>query len=978
MLRSLYKMLLVAYLSLIVSSSGADDPSRWGLPDGAKLRIGRGGGGIAYLPDGSRLVVANSIGIWLYDTQTYQAVDLLFTGEAAGIGSITFSPDGEMLASVSGKTIRLWNFVTGEYKQTLTGNRWGIRSIAFSPDGRTLASGGGDRFRDEIHLWDVVTGEHKDMFRGHRNMVNSVAFSPDGQTLASGSSLVISHGSPQGDTIRLWDVVTGEHKGALTGHTREVMSVAFSPDGSTLASASLDSTVRLWDVVTGEHKKTLTEHTGAVTSVAFSPDGTTLASRSQTVKLWDAVTGQPKHTLNGGGNRVVFSPDGTTLASGTSLWDGVTGEHKHTLTGHHRIGMIVAFSPDGNTIASRSGGSWEEIHLWDVGTGRHNKVLTLPMYGLLNPDWRTRASVSGLEIRLWDGVTGETKHILTTGYTDQNAPGAAIVAFSPDRSTLVSVGYNDSGIDLWDVVTGEHKHALTGLRGYRFTDGYGEGGSVAFSPDGEIFASGGIDGIALWEVATGVLKRTIRKHRGVHRVAFSPDGSTLVSVSGRPYDFEGGDIRLWDVVTGEHKHTLTTEHKYGVSTVAFSPDGSTLASVGPDDNGIYLWDVVTGEHKQTLAASASSVVFSPDGRTLASGGGGTILLWEIVPSANANPMGVPQVALRIIPSPVQSPYRGEEITFTLHIEGGENVAGYQASVQFDTSALRAVEIAYGDYLPEGAFFVPAFAEQGRVTFAATAIGGVSNGDGTLATLTFEVIEVKASTLSLFDVILTDSAGQTTLPRVEHGQVTAAAQLFGDVNRDGIVNILDLTRVASSFGQTGQNEADVNGDGVVNIVDLVKVAGALGNEAAAPSVQLQALVMLTPADVQGWLLEARGLDLTNSTVQRGIHFLEQLALALTPKETALFPNYPNPFNPETWIPYSLATDAEVQIAIYDTKGTVVRRFDLGHQGTGYYTDRARAAYWDGRNAAGESVASGVYFYQLRAGDFTATRRMVILK
>jgi hypothetical protein len=346
----------------------------------------------------------------------------------------------------------------------------------------------------------------------------------------------------------------------------------------------------------------------------------------------------------------------------------------------------------------------------------------------------------------------------------------------------------------------------------------------------------------------------------------------------------------------------------------------------------------------------------------------------------------PAPVVRITPSPVRSPYRGKQITFTLHIADGENVAGYQASVQFDTDALKSVGTAYGDYLPEGAFFVPASAERGHVTFAATAIGEVGYGDGTLATLTFEVVEPKASTLNLFDVILTDDAGQTSTPRLANGQVTAAAQLFGDVNRDGTVNILDLILVSSSFGQTGQDDADVNGDGIVDIVDLVLAAGAFDKAAQAPSIHPQVQGMITSMDVQGWLLEARRLDLMDPTVQRGIHFLEQLAAALTPKDTALFPNYPNPFNPETWIPYSLAKDAQVQIAIYDTKGTVVRQFDLGHQRAGYYTDRARAVYWDGRNVNREPVASGVYLYQLRvsssrsigADDFTATRRMVILK
>ena len=112
-------------------------------------------------------------------------------------------------------------------------------------------------------------------------------------------------------------------------------------------------------------------------------------------------------------------------------------------------------------------------------------------------------------------------------------------------------------------------------------------------------------------------------------------------------------------------------------------------------------------------------------------------------------------------------------------------------------------------------------------------------------------------------------------------------------------------------------------------------------------------------------------------QKGIIFLEQLLAALVPKETALLPNYPNPFNPETWIPYQLANDADVTLTVYDTNGTPVRQFDLGYQPVGFYTARTKAAYWDGRNEHGETVASGVYFYQLQAGDYTDLRRMVIL-
>ncbi len=137
-------------------------------------------------------------------------------------------------------------------------------------------------------------------------------------------------------------------------------------------------------------------------------------------------------------------------------------------------------------------------------------------------------------------------------------------------------------------------------------------------------------------------------------------------------------------------------------------------------------------------------------------------------------------------------------------------------------------------------------------------------------------------------------------------------------------------------------------------------------------------MLTTTDFHGWLAQAQGLDLTDATLQKGVIFLEQLVLALTPNKTALLANYPNPFNPETWIPYHLAHAADVTLAIYDTKGVTVRRLDLGHQPAGYYTDRTKTAYWDGRNNLGEPVGSGVYFYQLSVGDFSAIRKMVILK
>ena len=200
----------------------------------------------------------------------------------------------------------------------------------------------------------------------------------------------------------------------------------------------------------------------------------------------------------------------------------------------------------------------------------------------------------------------------------------------------------------------------------------------------------------------------------------------------------------------------------------------------------------------------------------------------------------------------------------------------------------------------------------------------------------------------------------------------------DVNRDGVVDIHDLVSVAQQYGKTGTNNADVNGDKVVNVDDFIVVAAAVDTAAAAPAARAKVQSHFTEAQLQQWLTEARASDNTSRTYQRGIAVLEQLLAMFTPQETKLLANYPNPFNPETWIPYQLAKPAEVSLTIYDLQGHVVRDLDLGHQRAGIYQSRTRAAHWDGKNAVGEAVASGVYFYTLTAGDFTATRKMLILK
>ena len=200
----------------------------------------------------------------------------------------------------------------------------------------------------------------------------------------------------------------------------------------------------------------------------------------------------------------------------------------------------------------------------------------------------------------------------------------------------------------------------------------------------------------------------------------------------------------------------------------------------------------------------------------------------------------------------------------------------------------------------------------------------------------------------------------------------------DVNADGVVDVSDLDLVIKRLGQAGPNEADVNDDGVVDALDVAEMAGVVNQEAAAPSPHAIRLANLTAADVQDWLTQLQSLNLTDPKLLRGIFFLEQLLSVLIPKETELLPNYPNPFNPETWIPYRLAEDSFVALTIYDQQGRVVRRLAVGHQTASVYEGRSKAIYWDGRNEVGDRVASGIYFYTLTAGDYSATRKMVIRK
>ena len=330
-------------------------------------------------------------------------------------------------------------------------------------------------------------------------------------------------------------------------------------------------------------------------------------------------------------------------------------------------------------------------------------------------------------------------------------------------------------------------------------------------------------------------------------------------------------------------------------------------------------------------------------------------------------------------------------TFTLHINAEKvtDLAGWQFDLTFDPDVLEVAEVSEGDFLKTSGgttFFQQetidnAAGEITGLTAALISEGGVT-GTGTLLSVTFLAKAGGESQIDLRDFQLGSSTGEIIPAGVPKFVITVESQPTWDVNADGQVSVLDLILVAQHLGSdaSANSKVDVNRDGVINIQDLILVAQHLGEStaSAAPSAIAIDGLELDPAMVQAWIAQAQVEDDGSIAFQQGIANLERLLTLFIPEETALLHNYPNPFNPETWIPYQLAEPAEVTLTIYAVNGTLVRTLLLGHQPAGIYQTRNRAIYWDGKNEVGESVASSIYFYTLTAGDFTATRKMLIQK
>ena len=653
--------------------------TEWYVSEEPRARLGKGIiGQIKYSPDGTQLAVGSSIGIWIYNAHTGKELNLL-TGHTKDTGCIAYSPNGRILASggtVDTGTVCLWDPNTGEHKGTLGEHEEFILYLEFSPDGSILASGSVD---ETIQLWDVVTGKHKATLEGHTGGRRLMVFSPDGKTLASADDLRWVPISKDDKTIRLWNIETGQHKSTLENPDFRANSIAFSPDGDTIATGGWDKdididlsvgAVRLWDAATGEHKETLIkERTDSVFTVAYSPNGASLVSGSKdgTIRLWDTATYQFKASLTGYPDAIAFSPDSNKLAIASQdkkirLYDAVNGEHQLTLTEHTDEIYNLVFNPDGRTFAGIGGDS--TIRLWDAVTGEHLQTIightrSVSSISFSSDGSRLATAGNGAPdgpsgdkiIRIWNAQSGDLQSTLKVPIgrwlNASYRKRIDAVSYSPDGKTLASAS-EDGTIRLWDVGSAKPRLiTFEGLRGAQASDllqAYSMDGFVlAYSPDGKTLASSSRDNltrdttIQLWNAFTCKHKSTLTPERfdAIYSIAFSPDGHVLAAGGRR------GEVCMWDVTSGELKTTFPApergwfRERFQWSVVAFSPDGRTLVSVARGYNWmgseVCLWDVVSGECKASfgMVAGAGSVAFSPDGSALAIGGTKGVTLWDV-------------------------------------------------------------------------------------------------------------------------------------------------------------------------------------------------------------------------------------------------------------------------------------------------------------------------------------------------------------
>ncbi|KAF7967539.1 hypothetical protein HWV62_33954 [Athelia sp. TMB] len=556
--------------------------------------------------------------------QQWSSLLQVFRGHTSGVEGIAMSPDGSQIASAcfGDGTVRLWNMSSGqEALPPMRGREeTSFNCVAFSPDGSRIASGCRDGI---VYVWNVHTGEESlPPLLAHERGVDSVAFSPDGLQIVSASN-----------DIRVWDGLTGQEiVPPFQDYKHSVVSVAFSPDCHIIVSGSSDFIVRLWNALTGEETlPPLRGHESTVYSVQFSPDGNRIASGSgdKTVRMWNVLTGQPAMSpLRGHTNdvwSVDFSRDGFKIVSAASreiiIWDTLTGQAANRIAGN-RLTCAVFTLDACKIVAGMVNG---EISVWDATVVRQNQETPQGHEAIIrcaafspNGTKIVSASSDGT-IRVWDALIGEL------ALAPVRCRGLECVVFSPDGSTIASAS-SDGTIRMWDALTGQEALPPLAIPDGRF-------GEIHFSPDGSKIIFHNKTEILWWEAPTGKPLPPFQSQYDeavtIWSMAISPDRHSLRIASG----LADGTVRVWDALALQEALPPFHGHGEGVISVAFTPDGTKIVSASYDKT-IRLWNALTGE--QILApllhpnVDVTFVRFSVDSLRIISGSKWTLAtqVWD--------------------------------------------------------------------------------------------------------------------------------------------------------------------------------------------------------------------------------------------------------------------------------------------------------------------------------------------------------------
>jgi WD40 repeat protein/serine/threonine protein kinase len=485
--------------SLLASGSHDKTVQVWEARSGRLLYQHRGHlspvNAVAWSPDGLLLASGGSdktIQVWEAGSgrllQRYE-------GHSNWVEAVTWSPDGLLLASGGGDgVVQVWEARSGRLLQRYEGHSDDVKAVAWSPDGRLLASGSDDR---TVQVWELRSGRLLQRYEGHSDDVNAVAWSPDGFLLASASGDIFSLGNKTGKTIQVWEARSGRLLQGYEGHSSPVRAVAWSLDGSLLASGSDDRNVQVWEAATGKLLRGYGGHSAAVEAVMWSPDGQLLASGSRDgmVRVWEARSGRLLYQYKGHSSSVeavAWSPDGRLLASGSGdstvqVWEARSGRLLQQYQFHSANVNVVAWSPDASMIAS--GGRDKTVQVWEVRSGRplyryegHSDVVKAVMW---SPDGLLLASGGDDKmVHIWEVGSGR----LVQQYEGHSAPVNAVM-WSPDGGLLAS-GSDDRTVQVWEAASGNVVFTYHG----HFTDV----NSVAWSSDGERIASAGYQ-VHVWQ-----------------------------------------------------------------------------------------------------------------------------------------------------------------------------------------------------------------------------------------------------------------------------------------------------------------------------------------------------------------------------------------------------------------------------------------------------------------------------------------------